>query len=266
MKKLNTLIIILLISICNTKAQIISERAYMLCNYSCKSVSDTSRRDSTTKEVASLEIGKSGSYYYSINHKNHEKAMLDFKNNHAGERLKPGESLKMILAMGTPMKVYKNHKESSIVYFDKIALSYYTFEEEMPTFDWIIQPDTMTVLNQICQKATCYFRGRSYEAWFSQAIAVSEGPWKFNGLPGLILKIKDSRNDYVFDAIEIKKIDYDIPTETPIAQKVSKEKFLSIYKYFLTDPMMGVDIKKINPNIKLSNTALPWNPLELTDK
>jgi len=194
------------------------------------------------------------------------KEAANFRKNHAGEKIDGDAMVRLVMTAGTPLKIYKNYTANKITSYDRIARNYYTFEEDTPAFDWIILADTMKILDQVCQKATCQFKGRSYEAWFSQEIAVSEGPWKFNGLPGLILKIKDSRNDYVFEAIEIKKVDKDIPLGNVDAQKVSKEKFLNIYKYYLTDPMMGVDIKKINPDIKLSKSILPWNPIELTDK
>ena len=49
-----------------------------------------------------------------------------------------------------------------------------------------------------CQKATATFRGRDYEAWFTPEIPVNDGPWKFFGLPGLILKVTDAENIFSF--------------------------------------------------------------------
>lgn len=270
--------LILFASIAQSNAQIIEDKAYMICKYSSTSVRDTLNRQKTANslnvvdEVVVLEIGKVSSYFYSINHQNYEKNIADFRKNHFGEKIPSGDALKAIMTKGTPLMIHKNYHSNKTTSIDKIASNYYTFEEESPSFDWIIQADTMKILDQVCQKATCQFRGRNYEAWFSQEINVSEGPWKFNGLPGLILKIKDSKNDYIFEAIEIKKVDSEIVAGNSIAQKVSKEKFLSIYKYYLIDPMMGVNIKDINPNMpkefydKLGKAKLPYNPIELTDK
>ncbi len=174
--------------------------------------------------------------------------------------------------MGKPLKIYKDYLSGQTISIDRIASNWYNFKEDTPSFEWEILTDTSRIINQVCQKAVCKFKGREYEAWFAQEINVSEGPWKFNGLPGLILKIKDSRNDYAFEAIEIKKVDSEIVAGNSIAQKVSKDKFLSIYKYYLIDPMMGVNIKDINPNMpkefydKLGKAKLPYNPIELTDK
>ena len=46
-----------------------------------------------------------------------------------------------------------------------------------------------------CNKATTKFRGRKYEVWFTREVPVPYGPWKFHGLPGLIVEVRDSKND-----------------------------------------------------------------------
>ena len=63
--------------------------------------------------------------------------------------------------------------------------SYYT--EPWPLMTWTLGTEHQTIIGYDCQKATCHWRGRDYEAWFTAAIPVKAGPWKFGGLPGLIL-------------------------------------------------------------------------------
>lgn len=57
-----------------------------------------------------------------------------------------------------------------------------------------------------CVKATAKFRGRTYEAWFASDIPIFNGPWKFGGLPGLILSLTDSKNEYHFECIGIENL------------------------------------------------------------
>ena len=53
------------------------------------------------------------------------------------------------------------------------------------------------MINDIeCYKATTDFRGRKWEAWYAPSIPYSFGPWKFHGLPGLIISIHDESKRY----------------------------------------------------------------------
>lgn len=83
--------------------------------------------------------------------------------------------------------------------------------EIIPIQKWNIFDDTKLLMGNLCQKAKCYFRGREYEAWFAMDIPVSNGPWKFNGLPGLILKINDIDNLYSFECVKIEIFKEKIP-------------------------------------------------------
>lgn len=81
--------------------------------------------------------------------------------------------------------------------------SYYT--EPTPKQNWQISNETQTIVGYQCQKATCSFRGRNYTAWFAVDIPLSYGPWKFCGLPGLILKVQDETKEYVFECVGIEQ-------------------------------------------------------------
>lgn len=71
---------------------------------------------------------------------------------------------------------------------------------------WSIESDTLTVAGYSCQKATCNFRGRIYTAWFATDIPIGNGPWKFGGLPGLILKVYDMDKLYTFECVKIENL------------------------------------------------------------
>ena len=79
------------------------------------------------------------------------------------------------------------------------------YEEKWSGQDWTLLGDTASFLGHQCQKAICRWRGRDYMAWFAPDIPVSRGPWKFGGLPGLIMKIHDVDSLYVFEAVAIEK-------------------------------------------------------------
>ena len=76
--------------------------------------------------------------------------------------------------------------------------SFHRYEEDKNIFDWELSSDTDTIGTIPCQKATCYFGKRHWTAWFAPSIPISDGPYKFCGLPGLIIKISDDKNYWSF--------------------------------------------------------------------
>ena len=83
---------------------------------------------------------------------------------------------------------------------------FYTYSEKYSFPKWSVNQEEKTIMGYHCQKATTNYLGRKWIAWFTQDIPVMDGPYKFSGLPGLIVKIEDSKGDYIFDLKETKKI------------------------------------------------------------
>ena len=100
--------------------------------------------------------------------------------------------------------IYKTTAPQHLYYYDNIALQHYRYEEPTPLV-WSILPATATIADYACQRATTTFGGRSWEAWFTRAVPVSDGPYKFYGLPGLIVQVGDTRQHYVFELLKLAK-------------------------------------------------------------
>ncbi|TJZ50053.1 GLPGLI family protein [Sphingobacterium olei] len=80
------------------------------------------------------------------------------------------------------------------------------YEQNKEELDWSVTQDTATINQFVCQKATINWGGRSWTAWFAVDIPISEGPYKFCGLPGLIVSISDGDLHFVFDLVSIQKV------------------------------------------------------------
>ncbi|MEW5675938.1 GLPGLI family protein [Flavobacterium enshiense] len=63
--------------------------------------------------------------------------------------------------------------------------------ENAEKIHWKILPDIKKIGKFTVKKAIANFRGRKYTAWYTPEITVPYGPWKLNGLPGLILEAYD---------------------------------------------------------------------------
>lgn len=142
----------------------------------------------------------------------------------------------------------------------------YQYDELKPDFNWILEEGSKKILNYDCKKATVEYGGRIYTAWYTSEIPINSGPYKFEGLPGLILEIYDSKNDFIFEAIGIDKSP--LPIYLQNDDKiflVSKEKFRTIEVSYYENPgffhgkAYGADGIQLNNN----SNKLPYNLIEL---
>ncbi|MDD3772448.1 MAG: GLPGLI family protein [Weeksellaceae bacterium] len=104
-----------------------------------------------------------------------------------------------------PITNQKNFKSNELLSYESIygEKELYLIKEELPEFEWQIANETKEILGYKTQKATTEFRGRKYEIWFAPEINLHDGPWKFYGLPGLILEVKSEDGFIEFLAYEL---------------------------------------------------------------
>jgi len=101
-------------------------------------------------------------------------------------------------------QIFKNHHNSEITLYEIIMPNNYTYNEPMGQFNWELHDDTDSINGFFVRKATCKYSGRNWIAWYAPEIPVSDGPYTFNGLPGLILNLYDTDNHYVFSFLSIE--------------------------------------------------------------
>lgn len=113
-------------------------------------------------------------------------------------------------------------------------------KENIPKLKWEILKDEKQIGNFNCQKAKTEFRGRTYFAWFTSDVPTSFGPWKFHGLPGLILSITDLEREVNLYA----KVIVNVPKEE--IPKLPKEEHLeiSVKEYAELQNNLGKELKK----------------------
>lgn len=106
--------------------------------------------------------------------------------------------------------ILKNYpSEGLLVYAENFTPNgkIYRYEEEMPQWEWELQEGDSIILGYPCKKATAYFRGRTWIAWYAIDLPYDSGPWKMNGLPGLILYAHDIERSFFFRCNRIEKGD-----------------------------------------------------------
>ncbi|MCL2651297.1 MAG: GLPGLI family protein [Candidatus Azobacteroides sp.] len=123
---------------------------------------------------------------------------------------------------GISEQIYKDRQNGKIIMLNTsgdLSSNWYKGIDSVGMLNWAITPDTAVFLNYPCQKATLQFRGRNYEAWFSPQIPINDGPWKFFGLPGLILKAKDTDGFFDFECVGLEY------QNTPCIIEIQKQKY-----------------------------------------
>lgn len=138
---------------------------------------------------------------------------------------------------GDRLTIFQNMPAGELTLTDSFSAAYYRCVEPMPQIDWRIGNQTCEILGYTCCRAECDFRGRTYTAWFTEEIPLSCGPWKFHGLPGLIMAVEDSEGDYSFRIEGIEKCDEAIDIDTRQYIDSPREKYLRLKRQYLLDPI-----------------------------
>jgi GLPGLI family protein len=197
------------------------DKALARVRYTFSHLRDTTQRDNFYTENMLLVVGKNASVYTSYDKINRDMEM----------RKQIEEQIKN--QAGGPTSININRTSSkpvtAIDYFyfvnenkfytkDRIITSY-LIEEEAPKINWKISKDTASFSGVKCQKATARFKGRNWIAWFAPDLAFQSGPWKLNGLPGLIIEAHDDKNEVKFQFAGIDKVENETKakdTEQPV--------------------------------------------------
>lgn len=121
-------------------------------------------------------------------------------------------------------EIYKNFPQGKISKIEYILPDYFKYQENLPLLKWSISNETKNILGYQVQKATTSFAGRNWIAWFAPEIPYSDGPYKFSGLPGLILKLHDTRNHYLFELVSIEEPEEVQAIEFPVRRYIETTK------------------------------------------
>lgn len=123
--------------------------------------------------------------------------------------------------------IYKDYPEKGDLYFltsRGSKINYSVVDKEK--IEWILDEKSDTVIfGYNCRKAYTTYRGRNYIAWYTSEIPINEGPYKFRGLPGLIVLVYDSQNLHRFEIYEISGSNENVPIF--ISENLSKYKELT---------------------------------------
>ena len=159
--------------------------------------------------------------------------------------------------------LFRAQSAGRLTHTDQIGMDHLLYTEPLPDCGWELADGERTILGYVCRRAACTFRGRSYEAWYAPEIAVSCGPWKFGGLPGLILAIRDDAGVLDLEATGVEQRVEPIRMTDRNYLKTNRKKYLDLKQKAMTDPV-GYLTGNSNVRMTIKNEdGSPVNPGDL---
>ncbi|WP_426474410.1 GLPGLI family protein [Chryseobacterium balustinum] len=133
--------------------------------------------------------------------------------------------------------VEKNRQTNSTLKYIFVPIVYSIFAIDIQDkLDWNIASEKLKIGEYDCQKAEVMYGGRKWTAWFTADINISDGPYVFKDLPGLIVKVSDEKEDFNFELTQIKNLEWKNLNISKYQKLISWEDFKKIQKNFFTNP------------------------------
>ncbi|GEN77949.1 GLPGLI family protein [Chryseobacterium hagamense] len=140
--------------------------------------------------------------------------------------------------------IYKNNLTKKVYFIENINTESLAYIDNYHDMRWEMVNETKMLLNVPCKKAITNYKGRKYIAWYSEKIPFSFGPYKFGGLPGLILELFDTKNNFKYTATEITATDINLVSNIDY-KVINKDEFIkykldflrSVYKPLIYNPI-----------------------------
>ena len=219
------------------------------CGYLYEYQSDSLNSDNRRHENMCLLIGKKHSQFSHSSQYKKDSLLNSYMNHDISIAL---SNMQQLMKNNRPSfftnyYIIKNYSSTKINLFEHITPGYYNLSENL-TFNWELIPKSdTTILNLKCKKATMNYFGRNYNAWYTPEIPIQDGPYKFKNLPGLIVKIEDSKQEHTFTLEYIKNIEY----TKPLLQLSKKYQIINGVQYQKAKKVKQKELMQMIQNMEL---------------
>ena len=154
--------------------------------------------------------------------------------------------------------VVRSATDNKLYYYDKVGTERLCYEEDIPQLNWAVSDSTKTILGYECFLASADYHGRKWIVWFSPEIPVAAGPWKLQGVPGLILEASTEDELYRFVADGIQQTEKLI---SPIYlaneyEKTDRVKFLKAKRGFMDNPVGAINAQFSGSGVSIRSVKL----------
>jgi GLPGLI family protein len=256
MKKL--LFILTSFSLINSAIAQSADKALARVKYTSTHIIDTTMRDKPNVENMLLVVGKNASVYTSyekiMRAMNMQKQLAEQLKNQEGSGNKTISIKSESKGPVTDIDYFYFNNEQKLITKERL-FNNYIVEEDAPQINWKITKDTASFSGIACQKATTTFKGREWTAWFAPSIPFQSGPWKLNGLPGLIVEAYDAKKEVKFEFAGLENVEADEP-KTKQSDIVIEGKVMNLSGLDKSGSYLGTEISLPTDAIKTSRKEL----------
>lgn len=169
---------------------------------------DSNSMDSRSKDMILL-VGKEGSLFESFERYTKDSVLYHHNPEEWNQRsMTPAMPISLV-----QKEDYLIHKQGAdIITYDgpfgsrdlKGKKPVYRYKEKIEDLDWQVTEEMDSIGGFECQKALLEYGGRLWTAYFTPEIDIHDGPYKFTGLPGLIIKISDETDSWEFNLTAVE--------------------------------------------------------------
>lgn len=208
--------------------------------YEYKFIPDSTNLEDLKTEMMFLDTTKDGSKYYSYTVFNSDSIMkVDLEKQLAATG---SINVKADLRKGdVRYSVTKTYPDYKTNLHRRLGMDTYNISEDRK-INWKILSEKEKIGEWNVQKAEADFAGRHWIAWFSTDIPIQDGPYKFYGLPGLIVKIEDKTDSHKLELKGIKNISGNVDINVWEAKEIAinSKQFQKILQEYENDPTKGL--------------------------
>lgn len=94
--------------------------------------------------------------------------------------------------------VFTDYPKGKITTQEMIIPNLYIATDKYSKIKWKLSKETTTINGYFCYAATANYAGKKWNVWYTKDKGISAGPWKLQGLKGLIISATDEEGIHSF--------------------------------------------------------------------
>lgn len=254
----------------NSIAKVIIDYAQYLITYDYEYARDAAFPEDKRNGITMLQVGKRYNRFMDYNEFRFDSLM-----DATAKNLKPYSETGPMMMMALKKRKFRENividKQNNTEIIQRTAglVQRYQYDEPCPMLKWELAEGDTIIAGYNCKKALTSLWGRDYIAWYAPEVDLPYGPYKFNGLPGLVFMVVDTHDNHKFTLSGLEKVTQYNPiylwAEKDII-KTSRNKVRKIYKNYCADPVGALTSNGdiiVPDDVKATVNSKPYNPIEL---